>query len=198
VCSRARAQPWRPPDRRVACRPMANILHLPDWRVVNVRETPEARWIEAEPTYVPDHCPACGTVPNLYGHGAKDQAFRDLPSLGKASSIVKRKRYRCRNCGATFLLPLKEMDERRQMTARLVGWIKRESIRRTFASIAAEAGVDEKTVRNLFHEYTDEMAKQYNPLKPKWLGLDEIDLIRKPRRSSPIWRGSGASSSERR
>ncbi|HYP26452.1 MAG TPA: ISL3 family transposase [Blastocatellia bacterium] len=111
-----------------------------------------------------------------------DQAFRDLPSLGKASSIVvKRKRYRCRNCGATFLLPLKEMDERRQMTARLVDWIKRESIKRTFASIAAEAGVDEKTVRNLFHEYTDELAKQYNPLKPKWLGLDEIHLIRKPR-----------------
>lgn len=116
------------------------------------------------------------------GHDAKDQAFRDLPSLGKASSIVvKRKRYRCRNCGATFLLPLKEMDERRQMTARLVDGIKRESIKRTFASIAAEAGVDEKTVRNLFHEYTDELAKQYNPLKPKWLGLDEIHLIRKPR-----------------
>jgi transposase len=161
---------------------MANILHLPDWNVLKVKETPEARWIEAEPTYTPDHCPACGTVPNFYGHGTKEQAFRDLPNLGKASSIVvKRKRFRCRDCQATFLQPLKEMAEDRQMTLRLVEWIKRESVKRTFADVAREVGVDEKTIRNLFHEHVEELAKQFDPVKPKWVGMDEIHLIRKPR-----------------
>lgn len=161
---------------------MANILHLPDWNVLNVKETEDGRWIEAAPIYTPDHCPACGVVPNFYGHGTKRQSFRDLPSLGKASIIVlDRKRYRCRDCGATFLLPLREMDEKRQMTQRLAEWIRRESIRRTFADVAREVGLDEKTVRNLFHEYVEELGRNYSPLAPRRLGIDEIHLIRRPR-----------------
>ncbi len=38
------------------------------------------------------------------------------------------------------------------MTIRLIDSIQRQSLRRTFVSIAAEVGLDEKTIRNVFHD----------------------------------------------
>ncbi len=46
------------------------------------------------------------------------------------------------------------------MTLRLEQWIGRESLRRTFSAIAEDTGVDEKTVRNTFRDYVNELEAQ--------------------------------------
>ncbi len=91
------------------------------------------------------------------------------------------RRYRCRGCGKTFSPPLPQVDAQREMTARLVGWIERESLRRTFAGIAEEVGVDEKTVRNIFRFHVRHLESTVRIETPRWLGIDEIHLRRRPR-----------------
>ncbi len=46
------------------------------------------------------------------------------------------------------------------MTTRLIRSIQEQSLRRTFVSIAAEVGLDEKTIRNIFHDYVVSTAAQ--------------------------------------
>jgi transposase len=54
-------------------------------------------------------------------------------------------------------------------------------LRRTFVSIAAEVGLDEKTIRNIFHDYVAELEKTHVFQTPRWLGIDELLLVRKQR-----------------
>lgn len=162
-----------------------NILNLPAWEVLHVKQGVHDYHVEARYSIEPTACPHCqqgGLFGSLYRHGSKPQLIMDLPAHGKRIGIVvQRRRYRCRNCGRTFPQPLPDVDERCSMTKRLIAYIEKESIRRTFTSIADDVGVHEKTVRNLFRQYVKWLDKNIVFETPEWLGLDEIHLMRKPR-----------------
>ncbi|WP_223869160.1 transposase [Candidatus Enterovibrio escicola] len=67
------------------------------------------------------------------------------------------------------------------MTKRFIEYIERESQKRTFLSIADDIGVDEKIIRNIFQDYCEREEEQLKFEMPKWLGIDEIHIIKKPR-----------------
>nr|WP_283746072.1 helix-turn-helix domain-containing protein [Sideroxydans sp. CL21] len=83
-------------------------------------------------------------------------------------------------CNKTFSECLPEVDERRFMTQRLVTWIGKQAFRRTFSSIAEEVGVTEGTIWLVFKDYVSDVEKVIRFETPKWMGIDEIHLI-KPR-----------------
>ena len=64
---------------------------------------------------------------------------------------------------------------------RLVAWMGKQAVRRTFASIADDTGLDEKTIRNIFRDYINELEAEFRFETPKWMGIDEIHIINKPR-----------------
>lgn len=64
------------------------------------------------------------------------------------------------------------------MTERLAKWIGRQSIEYSYAEIAKQVKVDEKTVRNIFDEYVAVMANEHQRETPVCLGIDEIKLKR--------------------
>ena len=78
----------------------------------------------------------------------------------------------------TFYEPLPDVDERRAITSRLRVWIGKQAIKRTFASLAEEVGIDEKSVRSVFRDYINELEQTVRFETPKWMGIDEIHLIR--------------------
>lgn len=160
-----------------------NILNLPGWEVTGHSETGTDYRIEATYTVAPANCPHCnGLFDKLYRHGVREQHLRDLPAHGKRVTIaLARKRYRCQECGKTFLQPLPDVDERSQMTRRLANWVGEQSIGRTFVSVAGEVGLDEKTVRNLFNEYIDRLEAEMVFETPEYMGIDEVHLLKKPR-----------------
>lgn len=159
-----------------------DILNIPSLKVIDVHETEYDYHISAEVELPPIACPACGCKPNLYRFGVKKQLFMDLPIHAKRVGItLYRQRYRCRECNVTFLEPLSDMDEKRLSTKRLVNHIEKQSLKRTFASIAEDVGLDEKTVRNIFRDYINHLEKTVGFLAPRWMGIDEIHLIRKSR-----------------
>ena len=57
-------------------------------------------------------------------------------------------RLRCKPCDQTFTATVTEVDTTRQMTDRRVKWVGRQSLEYTYAEVAKQVGVDEKTVRN--------------------------------------------------
>jgi transposase len=158
----------------------ANILNLPAYKVLRVEETEHDYRIRAEVAQRPSHCTNCGSD-RLLRYGRNEQLVRDLSIHGKRVGIyVDTQRWRCQACGKTFMEPLPAINTKREMTDRLVVWIGQQSLRRTFASIAEDIGLDEKTVRNIFRDYVNELEKTVRFETPTWMGIDEIHII-KPR-----------------
>lgn len=57
---------------------------------------------------------------------------------------------------------------------------RKQSVKRTFASLAEEVGVVEGTVRAIFRDYISDLEAKVRFETPKWMGIDEIHII-KPR-----------------
>src|SRR5947209_5732387 len=100
------------------------------------------------------HCSHCASIDNFLRFGKVSQVIMDLPVHAKRVGLnVQRQRYKCKDCGRTFVQYLPDIDERRALTKRLMSYIEVESVKRTFTGISSDVGVDEKTVRNIFGEY---------------------------------------------
>src|SRR5690625_3641464 len=157
-----------------------NMLNLSNFKIIDMNESEyDYRFLVESTALYPSHCPKCGTVANLHKHGKKQQLFFDLPMHAKRVGIyVKRQRYKCRECNETFFETLPDMDVNRSVTNRLIGWIQEASLEKTFTSVADDIGVDEKTVRNIFNDYVTELEAQTEFKTPKWLGLDEVNLLK--------------------
>ena len=156
------------------------ILQLPAYNVLKVDSTEHDYHIVAEPAEPRRSCPHCQSA-NTIGFGRREQLVKDLPIHGKRVGIyVDTRRFQCRECNRTFFEGLPDVDERRAMTTRLVKWIGQQSLKRTFTSIAEEVGITEGTVRLIFKDFVAELEKTVRFETPKWMGIDEIHLI-KPR-----------------
>jgi transposase len=155
-----------------------NLLNIPGYKVARVVETEHDHHVYADVSNPPSACTGCGSS-HLIGHGRNEQVIRDLPTHGKRLAIyVDTRRWRCTDCGKTFMELVPAVNAKREMTERLVKWIGQQSLKRTFASIAEEAGLDEKTIRNIFRDYVNELEAKFRFETPTWMGIDEIHLIR--------------------
>lgn len=130
----------------------ANTLNLPDFKVQRVEEVDHDYHVYAEVSNPSAVCTTCGSE-RLIGHGPNEQVIRDLPTHGKRLAIcIDTRRWRCQSCGQTFMEALRAVNAKREMTDRLVKCIGQQSLKRTFASIADDTGLDEKIIRNIFRD----------------------------------------------
>lgn len=157
-----------------------NLLNFPAYSIVSVKEDEHDYHIQAEVTQAPADCKLC-KAPAPFGFGRREQLIKDLPIHGKRVGIyINTRRMKCRSCEKTFSEYLPEIDEKRLMTSRLVQWIGRAAVKKTFISIAEEVGITEGTVRSIFADFVAEREKEMKFETPKWMGIDEIHLT-KPR-----------------
>ena len=158
-----------------------NILNLPSYTITRVEEDEHDYHIWADAAAHPSFCVHCEHR-EIVGFGRREQLVRDLPMHGKRVGVyVDTRRYRCRQCGKTFYERLPAVDERRMMTARLVEWVGKQSVKRPFAHLAEEIGLSENTVKNVFRDYINDLERTVRFEVPRWMGIDEIHIIRKPR-----------------
>ena len=156
---------------------MTDFLELGPWNVHAIADHAEGFRVDATCRTRPGGCPKCGVADEWYKHGTVLQAVNDTTHSGKPVVIDwQRRRYRCRACDATFLQPSADIDHRHLMTTRLVQHIEKAALRRTFVAVAAEVGVSEGTVRNVFHAYAERMEAQHVFSAPEILGIDELHL----------------------
>lgn len=159
---------------------MSNQLYLENWTVVEVRETADRYEIEATYDIAPTDCPKCGLVDApLYKHGTKTTVFVDAPVHGLQAHIhVKRGRYRCRECGGTFMQPLPDMDEDRRMTNRCRRYIEKQCLLKPNTHVAEDIGINEKVVRQIAREQANTLFHDHSQTirAPRILGMDELFL----------------------
>lgn len=161
---------------------MDNPLCLNDWWASAGTPRKGVSHIAAQYLIEPDACPKCGVVGRLYRHGYKMIDYCDAPSYGKQTQIVARvHRYRCRDCNQTFMQPLPDMATEHRMTKRCVEWIGEQGIPRTYAEIARDVGVKEKTVRRICGAYFEREMAKYSFETPVVLGIDELQLRKRMR-----------------
>lgn len=86
---------------------MTDILDLHGWEVTGSRQEDGEYIITAKHTTQPEACMKCGVIGRLYRHGTRTLRHLDSPIRGlpaRLDAVVQR--YRCRECGETFLQPL--------------------------------------------------------------------------------------------
>lgn len=159
-----------------------NAIWLEGWTVQALRREPDETIAEATFGAAPDACPKCGVVGKLYRHGTKLVKYRDIPTMGKPLTIhATVPRYRCRECGETFMQPLPDMDTQRRMTRRLIDYILTQGIEQTYSAVARHIDVDEKTIRNICDEHVQMAVTQALEEPPIILGIDELTIRKRKR-----------------
>jgi len=158
-----------------------DLLNLPGWQVIACEESEDCYVIQARPCSPRVPCPSCGSS-RAFGHGRDFQKLHDLPCHGKHVTIhLDRRRYCCADCRKTWVEELPQTDEQRRATTRLVRYVQRQALTRTFVAVAAETGLDEKTARNWFADSIAELQHATPLPTPRIMGLDEIYLLGQPR-----------------
>jgi len=71
------------------------------------------------------------------------------------------------------------------MTSRLVVWMGKQAIKRTFASIAEEVGCTEFTVRAVFSDYVNELEKTWGSCRER---CSRLRLRKRRRHQNNHWR----------
>lgn len=156
---------------------MTDILGLAGWEVLGASQEDSQCIINARYTVQPEACQKCGVVGNLYKHGTKTAMYRDLPVRISPTVIrVDTQRYRCRDCGETFVQPMFGIEPDRRMTTRCVEFIREQCLRKTFTALAEFVGCTEGTIRNIAAEKVASITGDFSPYLPEWLGIDETML----------------------
>ena len=156
---------------------MTDILDLDGWKVASISLEDKEYVIEAEYTHQPEACLKCGVIGSLYRHGPKAITIRDAPIRGNTVRIqANAQRYKCRDCGSTFIQPLGSLHGEMRMTTRCVEYIESQCLRDTFVRVAEHVGCDDRTVRTLAGDYIARMNTEFKPRLPEWLGIDETQI----------------------
>lgn len=126
------------------------------------------------------HCPHCGG--ELAPNGTRKVTYADIPVHGKPAFIEwDRQRFLCKACGKTSADVHEGLHQQFLMTTRLYNWIGDRSLRHTFASVADDIGLDPRTIRRVFAEWSPGKLAEMNFATPRVLGMDEIHLLRSAR-----------------
>src|SRR5699024_8774887 len=104
------------------------------------------------------------------------------PIHGKRVTLwVVRRRYTCRACKTTFRPQLPEMVDGYRMTLRLHEYVEKEAFNHPYTFVAAQTGLDEKTVRDIFSTRAEFLGRWHRFETPRILGIDELYLNKRYR-----------------
>lgn len=153
-----------------------NFLGFPDWQIVDVTEDAARFFVRA--VYVPPRtssCLRCDSPDRARRYGVRARRFVDAPVRGKTvAGVLSVQRYRCSQCGLTFLDRAVELKKNSRLTERLVSYIERQSVGKNFLTVARETGVSENTVREIFTRFVERAGKRSIHETPAVLGIDDV------------------------
>lgn len=148
----------------------SKLLGMEDIIVKKVWEDANVRHIGIELPRQPHNCPVCGGETNKV-HDYREQKVRDVAGFGKHTILhLRKRRYRCENCGKRFAEKNTFLPRYQQITSRLASKII-EDFRRLCPAkqIAAENNVSVTTA----FRYFGLVSYRCNSL-PEVLSMDEF------------------------
>lgn len=158
-----------------------DVLGLDEFRVLKKEENGTDILFTVELKKPPAECVECGST-SIIKYGKYERFVRDANYFDKKVAInILGNRYKCSNCGITFVGDYISICPKDRMTLRLRETIKRQALKDTYSKIAAEYSLTKQTVRNVFLEYVEEQERQRVLHAPTVLGIDEAHLSKNMR-----------------
>lgn len=146
------------------------LLGLKDVIIKNVIENKENVEIHIELPIKEHECPHCKQLTKKV-HDYRYQSIKDVPGFGKQTLIILRKRrYRCMNCGKCFYEENSFLPRYHRVTNRLAVYIINE-LRSScsYTSIARKVNLSVTTVMRIF-----DIVDYGKPSLPEVLSIDEF------------------------
>lgn len=162
--------------------PMMIDLTLPGYRMVRVERNPYLR-IYLEVLKAPAICPCCGAS-RLHSKGRYERRVRHLDCFGRPGYLsINCRRYRCVDCGRSFVQPLPGIMAGRHSTEPLRETIyQRHDDGICASTLARRADIGQATVGRIYAQFTERKAKERLSVDcPRVLGIDEHTLHRHQR-----------------
>lgn len=154
-----------------------DALLLDGWVTLKIKQVGRAREFTARYVKPPVACMKCGVIGRFHKHGTVTSTYVDCPGWNGSVKIEAQiQRYKCQDCGGTFLQPITGMDASRQITQRGIDYIQRRCFTATFKTLADDMNCDDKTVRTVADEFADSLEMEFKPEIPEWIGMDETKL----------------------
>ena len=146
------------------------LIGLQDINVTNVEENGEETVIFIELKRKMHSCTCCGTATDTV-HDYRKQIIKDITAFGKKTTLVLRKRrYRCPNCGKRFFEKNTFLPKYHRMTNRLASHvIEKLSSEISFTNVAKDVNLSVSTVIRIF-----DFVSYPKPKLPKALSIDEF------------------------
>lgn len=158
--------------------PVRDALNLPNVRTIRHVVADEQNIYEAQSVEpVGTSCCLLFEVDRSL-NGFKPQTYLDTAREGRPSVIhFKVRRWRCRACSRSVYENLSWVARRQGMTARLAAWTFRQATIRSFSQVAAELGIEPKTVARCFMLHAIPEVRKLRLATPRVLGMDEKHLF---------------------
>lgn len=137
-------------------------------------------WLRVRPQRECSACPCCGGE-HLRSKGRYERCVRHLDCFGKPTRLlVELRRWRCLDCGRTFVPPLPGIKGGRHSSEPFRAEVyQRHHDGACGTTTAARSGVSASTVERIYREHTDRKARERQRLQcPAYLGIDEHVLHR--------------------
>jgi transposase len=162
---------------------IVNPLNLPEFRLLQWDENRYDYIFTIELAKEPDFCINCyhdSTIPGnkpLIKHGIKDREVWDIDQHDKrVKLIIKNRRYKCPQCGATFYELINAVPTNGKITNRLYKSIQIKGLKYPFKEIAERYGISNMTVRRAVDDFIEEHDKGRILKAPRVIGIDEAHL----------------------
>lgn len=125
-----------------------------------------------QPTYPDCSCPNKA----VKAHSPFKQTILDVPQGRRQRYIrLRRRRWRCKSCGATAAQPLDCLAPGRYlMTRRLVEYVEVQSLLRTDLNVSEETGVSVRRVREIRKSFTAQLEHSIRFAAPRVVGIDGV------------------------
>ena len=146
------------------------LLGLQGVNITNVEEKEGILTIFIKMDRKEHHCICCGTATDAV-HDYREQEIKDVSISGKQTILVlKKRRYRCPNCGKRFFEEIEFLPKYNRNTTRLVAHII-DKLRdeRSFTSVAREVNLSISTIIRIF-----DAVSYPKPELPETLSIDEF------------------------
>lgn len=116
-------------------------------------------------------CPKCGGMQSSR-FGYMTIICSDAPFIGRSVKLkIRAGRFRCGSCTHVYRASLPGLDGKRRMTTRLVEYICKQVPLQGINAVAANVGLDEKTIRNVHNELSRASLNRRIDPKLKHLGI---------------------------
>lgn len=162
-----------------------DVLKLDGLKVTDLEETVDKynqplQIITCESALKRPKCPYCGSL-STYVNNYRQKDIRDKDnSAGRVVLRITARSYKCMNpkCKKIFTEELPMVEPSSSTTKRMMDFIGKAALNHTFDRIAADYGLDPKTVSLAFRKWINEQdnKREHATVCPKILGIDEAHL----------------------